>query len=138
GGDRCLQGSSVATWGCEPRPDLDADAPPRPRGVAYMATKGASDALVLARANDGEPVAVVRPGDVYGPGSTPWAVRPLEGMRRHQFMLVGTGEGIMTPVYVDDLVEAIVLALLRPDARGPAFTVCDGERVAWTELLVYS
>ena len=137
GCEQIVHVSSVATWGYEHRSDLDEDAPPRPCGIPYIDTKGASDALVLSRANAGEPVAIVRPGDVYGPGSTPWAVRPLEGMRRHQFMLVGRGEGIMTPVYVDDLVEAIVLALLRPDARGQAFTVWDGEPVTCAEFFGY-
>jgi nucleoside-diphosphate-sugar epimerase len=79
-------------------------------------------------------VAIVRPGDVYGPGSIPWAVRPLEGIKRRQFMLVDKGRGLMTPVYIDDLVEAIVLALTVPDAVGRAFTAWDGHAVTCAEF----
>lgn len=129
--------SSVASWGYEHRAELDEDAAPRPCGIPYIDTKGASDALALSRARAGEPVAIVRPGDVYGPGSTPWAVRPLEGIRKRQFTLVGKGDGIMTPVYVDDLVEAIVLALTKPEARGQAFTVWDGQPVTCADFFGY-
>jgi nucleoside-diphosphate-sugar epimerase len=134
GVERVAHVSSVATWGYDHRYDLDEDAPPRPCGIPYIDTKGASDALARSRARRGERIVVVRPGDVYGPGSTPWAVRPLEGIKRRQFMLVGRGEGLMTPVYVDDLVEAIVLALTRDEAIGDAFTVWDGRPVTCAEF----
>ena len=52
-------------------------------------------------------------------------------------MLVGKGEGLITPVYVDDLVEAIVLALTTPAARGQAFTVWDGQPVTCAEFFGY-
>jgi len=41
---------------------------------------------------------------------------------------------VMTPVYVDDLVEAIMLALTRPEANGRAFTVWDGRPVSCAEF----
>jgi nucleoside-diphosphate-sugar epimerase len=134
GAERVVHVSSVASWGYEHSADLDEDAPPRPCGIPYIDTKGASDALAAGRARRGEAIAIVRPGDVYGPGSIPWAVRPLEGIRSRQFMLVGKGDGLMTPVYVDDLVEAIVLALDLPQATGQAFTVWDGHAVTCEEF----
>ena len=123
GCERLVHVSSVATWGYEHRVELDEDSPPRPCGIPYIDTKGASDALALDRARRGEPVAVVRPGDVYGPGSTPWAVRPLEAMRANRFMLIGRGQGVMTPVYIDDLVQSILLALTVPGVTGRGYTV---------------
>jgi nucleoside-diphosphate-sugar epimerase len=137
GCERVVHLSSVAIWGYEHREALDEDAPPRPCGIPYIDTKGASDTLALTRAQAGEPVVVVRPGDVYGPGSTPWSVRPLEGIRKRRFMLVGDGGGILTPVYVDDLVEAIELALVKPEARGQAFTVWDGRPVTCAVFFGY-
>jgi nucleoside-diphosphate-sugar epimerase len=69
--------SSVAIWGYDFAADVDEDedAEPRPCGVPYVDTKGASD--VLARRAG---ATVVRPGDVYGPRSVPWAIRPLQGL----------------------------------------------------------
>jgi nucleoside-diphosphate-sugar epimerase len=129
GAQRVVHVSSVASWGYEFLHDLDEDAPPRPCGAGYADTKGASDQLALRHG-----AAVVRPGDVYGPGSVPWIRRPLETMRAGKFFLPGKGDGVMTPVYVDDLVDCIVRALVHPDAGGTAFTAWDGEPVAATEF----
>jgi nucleoside-diphosphate-sugar epimerase len=114
--------SSVATWGYEFARDLPTEAaPPRVCGAPYVDTKTASHELALARG-----AAVVRPGDVYGPGSDPWTVRPLAAIRDGTFALPGRGEGILTLVYIDDLVECIALALADPAARGHAVTAWDG------------
>jgi nucleoside-diphosphate-sugar epimerase len=75
---------------------------------------------------------VIRPGDVYGPGSIPWTLRPLELARGGQLAVPGSGDGQMLPVYVDDLVESIVLGLLRGEP-GRAYTVWDGEPVTFGE-----
>ena len=116
--------ASVAGWGYEFRRDLREDAPPRPCGLPYVDTKGATETLALRRG-----ATVIRPGDVYGPGSVPWVVRPLELMRAGRFVLPRPGDGVMTLVYVDDLVDAIVRALREPRAAGRAYTVWDGEPV---------
>ena len=137
GCERVVHVSSVATFGYEHRADLDEDAQPRPCGIPYIDTKGASDALAVRRARAGQPVAIVRPGDVYGPGSTQWSVRVLEGIRRRQFMLIGQGAGVMTPVYVDDLVDAIARAAAVPEAAGKAFTAWDGHPVTAAEFFAY-
>ena len=51
-------------------------------GNPYTDTKVASEHQALLAAAGGLPVGVVRPGDVYGPGSSPWTMRPLATMRR--------------------------------------------------------
>ena len=116
--------ASVAGWGYEFARELREDAPPRPCGLPYVDTKGATETLALRRG-----ATVIRPGDVYGPGSTPWVVRPLEMMRAGRFVLPSPGDGVMTLVYVDDLVDAIVRALREPRAAGRAYTVWDGTPV---------
>jgi nucleoside-diphosphate-sugar epimerase len=131
---RIVHLSSVASWGYEHRMALDEDAQPRPCGIPYIDTKAASDALAIARARAGEPIAVIRPGDVYGPRSTPWAVRPLEALKRRRLMLIGRGAGVMTPVYIDDLVESIVLALTVAGVTGHGYTVWDGRPVTAAEF----
>jgi len=129
GATRVVHLSSVASWGYEFRHDIGEDAEPRACGVPYVDTKAASESLALGRG-----AAVVRPGDVYGPGSIPWAVRPLEAMRAGRFRLPGRGEGLITPVYVDDLVDCVVRALAHPAAAGQAFTAWDGHAVTAAEF----
>jgi nucleoside-diphosphate-sugar epimerase len=120
--ERVVHVSSVAIWGHDFAQDVPEDAPPRPSGNPYVDTKGASDVLARERG-----AVVVRPGDVYGPGSVPWAIRPLQALRAGRFAV--PRRGLMTPVYVDDLVELIRLALVRPEAAGGAFVGWEGPPV---------
>ena len=124
--------SSVAVWGYDFRTDQDESTPPRPCGNPYIDTKGATETLALLRG-----ATVVRPGDVHGPGSKPWVLRPLEAMRSGTFVLPGRGDGVMTPVYVDDLADAIVRALETPAAAGRAYTVWDGSPVPAREFFAF-
>jgi nucleoside-diphosphate-sugar epimerase len=128
-GRRAVVLASVAGWGYEFRRPLTEDALPRPCGIPYIDTKGATETLALRRG-----ATVIRPGDVYGAGSQPWVVRPLEMMRAGRFFLPAPGDGLITPVYVDDLVDAVVRALREPRAAGRAYTVWDGEAVTAREF----
>jgi nucleoside-diphosphate-sugar epimerase len=132
GDRRAVVIASVAAWGYEFAHDLDEDARPRPCGIPYIDTKGATEVLALRRG-----ATVIRPGDVYGPGSQPWVVRPLEMMRKGRFYLPAPGDGLITPVYVDDLVDAILRALREPRAAGRAYTVWDGHAVTAREFFAY-
>ena len=129
GCNRVVHLASVAGWGYEFPRQIDEDAPLRSCGGPYADTKGASDYLARRRG-----AVVIRPGDVYGPGSIPWTLRPVEAIRSGTFALPGRGEGIMTPVYIDDLVEAVVAATLAPGVEGMAIAVWDGEPVTASEF----
>lgn len=104
---------------CLPGRPLDERWPLMPTGNPYTDTKIAAEHLVLAAHASGEiPTTVIRPADVYGPGSRPWVVEPIAAMRAGRFLLPGRGRGLFTPIYVDDLVDGIVAAAAHPDAAG--------------------
>ncbi len=128
-GRRVVVLTSVAVWGYEFTRDMREDSPPRPCGLPYIDTKGAAELLALRRG-----ATVIRPGDVYGPGSGPWVMRPLELMLAGRFFLPAPGDGLITPVFVDDLVDAIVRATREPRAAGRAYTVWDGSPVTALEF----
>jgi nucleoside-diphosphate-sugar epimerase len=77
-------------------------------------------------------VIIIRPGDVYGAGSTPWIVRPLELMRQGSFMLANQGRGVINHVYIDNLIDAIFLAIEK-EAYGEIFNITDGKETSWKE-----
>jgi 2-alkyl-3-oxoalkanoate reductase len=90
----------------------------------YSRSKLAADRLALREAGRGAPVVVLRPGLLYGPGKRP----PLA---RQSFTLAGVRLILASPAYtlpmtyVDNVAEAVVLALTCPEAVGQAFTVVD-------------
>lgn len=128
GAERVVHISSVVVYGYADSSEQDESAHRRNCGVPYIDTKSASDRIACRRG-----AVVVRPGDVYGPGSVPWLLRPLEMTRSKQAALPGRGEGQMMPAYIDDLVESIVLAAQKGEP-GAAYTVWDGTPVGFDEL----
>lgn len=130
GATRAVHLSSVAVWGYDFKTDITEDEPPTSSSSnPYIATKAASELLARSRG-----ATVVRPGDVYGPGSTQWARRPLELMRSGRFALPGRGRGLLTLVYVDDLVDCLYRAATLPEGAGQVFTAWDGKAVTVGEF----
>jgi nucleoside-diphosphate-sugar epimerase len=127
GARRFVHISSVVTFGLDFPDGVDERWPVKPTGVAYVDTKIASEQVVLQAHAAGEAeVTVVRPGDVYGPGSRPWTVLPVELLKSRRFALPERGRGIHSPIYVDDLVEGIISAAAAKTAAGQVITVSGG------------
>ena len=125
---RFVQISSIVAYGNTAQGELDEDYPVHADGGSYVLTKLASEHAVLAaQASGGIEVVILRPGDVYGPGSRPWIIAPLEAIAKNQFMLPAKGEGFFRPIYVDDLIRGIDLAVRHPEAAGEIFNLsCEG------------
>jgi nucleoside-diphosphate-sugar epimerase len=77
---------------------------------------------------------VLRPATVYGPGSTDIVGEIARAICRGNMVLVGGGRVVAGLCYVDNLVDAVVLALTHEAAPGQAFNVTDGLAVTWKEF----
>ena len=77
-------------------------------------------------------VIVIRPGDVYGARSIPWVVKPLKLMQQKAFMYADGGRGVMNHVYIDNLIDGILLAIEK-EAYGEIFNITDGKETPWQE-----
>ncbi|WP_431233072.1 NAD-dependent epimerase/dehydratase family protein [Mycolicibacterium psychrotolerans] len=128
GAGRVVVLSSVRAFSDLSFPDnVTEDHPVRPDGDPYVDTKIAAENVALqAHINGDVPVTIVRPADVYGPGSRPWTTLPVELITKNMFVLPAMGNGIFSPIYVDDLVDGVLLAAQRPGAAGQIFTLSAG------------
>ncbi|MFW9263172.1 NAD-dependent epimerase/dehydratase family protein [Nostoc sp. CALU 546] len=79
---------------------------------------------------------IIRAGDVYGPGSIPWIVRPILMMRQKEFVYVNDGRGVINHVYIDNLIDAIFLAIEK-ETYGEIFNITDGQETSWKEYFTY-
>lgn len=124
---RLVHLSSVAAYGYDFPDGVDETYPVRVDDDVYTDTKVNSEAVVLAAHAAGKISAtVVRPGDVWGPGSV-WVRSPLAELAKPTgFPLPDGGRGIFTPTYIDNFVDAMVLVLATDEARGQVFNVTDG------------
>lgn len=80
------------------------------------------------------PVVVLRPTCIWGPYSRNWTIAPVEMIRKRIPFLPLKGEGSANAVYVDNLVDATYLALMKPEAMGRTFLVNDDEPKTWGQL----
>ncbi len=136
GARRFVHFSSVRAFGDIGFPDQVTELHPvRPDGHTYVDTKIASEQVVLqAHAAREIDCTVIRPGDVYGPGSRPWTILPVEAIAAGRFFLPAMGRGIHSPIYVDDLVSGVLLAARAAEAAGGVFTISGGVGVSCNEF----
>lgn len=97
----------------------DEAAPVMPTGNPYVDTKIASEQTVLAAHAASEiPCTIIRPADIYGPGSRPWTLVPVQMIKKGLFLLPMHGQGIFRAIYIDDLVNGVMLAAEKDEALG--------------------
>ena len=130
---RFVHTSTVGVHGDVKDPPADEAAPIAP-GDVYQATKAEAEALALTfHRQRGVPVAVLRPGAIYGPGETR-LLKLFRAIARGRYAIVGSGRAFYHPVYVDDLLDGYGLALEHPAAVGEAFIVAGPDYVSQREL----
>ena len=101
----------------------------------YAQTKRAAEAEVRrAEKAHGLDAVILRPATVYGPRSTDVVGEIARAMRSGNMLLVDRGRAIAGLCYVDNLVDAAMLALRHDAAPGNAFNVNDGLDVTWKEF----
>jgi len=101
----------------------------------YAQTKRAAEAEVRRAESAHQLEAVIlRPATVYGPRSIDVVGEIARAIRSGNMLLVDGGRAVAGLCYVDNLVDAAVLALHHEAAPGHAFNVSDGLDVTWKEF----
>jgi nucleoside-diphosphate-sugar epimerase len=104
----------------------------RVRRLPYSSTKAAAEDLAdgFCRTH-GIRLTVLRPSAVYGPLDYKWSYRMLGLIEAGRWPLVDQGAAVITPLFVDNLVQAVEKALA---CAGGCFTLTDGVAVSWLQL----
>ena len=118
--------SSVMVHGFAFPHGIDEDGPLDHAANPYCASKIRAEHLLRGVDVPGEfHVHIVRPGDVYGPMSMPWIIRPIQHIRSRTYLVVKGG--VINHVYIDNLVDAIEMVAAGGAATsGRAFIATDG------------
>ena len=123
--------SSVAAYGAPHDGDLTETTPPVP-GDTYADTKRRLDDMLRElHARRGLPVTILQPTIVYGPYGGTWTTPLIALVSEGQVVLPASDSGFCNAVYVDDVVEAAVLASDVEAAIGESFLVSAAEPVTW-------
>lgn len=117
---RFVHVSTIGVHGSVATTPADETAPFDPRDP-YQETKlRGEEACREAMADGGMEIVIVRPCSIYGPGD----LRMLKMFRlllARRFFFVGHGRPNFHPVYIDDLVDGMLLAARVPQAAGETF-----------------
>jgi nucleoside-diphosphate-sugar epimerase len=131
---RAVHVSSLSVLGTKHHRGTD-ETGPYAYGDPYTDTKIESERLALEFASDGRiEVVVIRPGFVYGPGDNHVLGPLVERLRSGRFAFVGDGSKELNTVYVDDVVQAALLADAVPAAAG-IYNITDGRNTTLREFV---
>jgi nucleoside-diphosphate-sugar epimerase len=101
----------------------------------YAQTKLEGEGEVRRAAESGPlETVVLRPATVYGPGSRELVGEIAAAIRGRHMLLVGRGRSNAGLLYVENLLDAVQLALDHPRARGETFNISDELDVSWARF----
>ena len=102
---------------------------------AYARAKIHAESLVRdAHRTGGLSAVILRPTSVWGPWSVTWTMSAARLLLQGVPFLPEQGRGVANLVYLDNLVDAVWLALTRPEAVGQTFLINDDTPLTWGEL----
>ncbi|MCG3173670.1 MAG: 2-alkyl-3-oxoalkanoate reductase [Myxococcota bacterium] len=130
--------STISVYGFHPPARVNEETPAAEKSYVYAETKLIAERVAAeAFANQPDRLCVARVASAYGPGSHNWTVRPVKLLREGRMFLIEDGEGLNNHVYVDNLVDGLVLCATHPAAAGETFILSDGVATAWKEFFGY-
>lgn len=100
----------------------------------YQVTKLEGEKLAQKAIQDGQPVTIVRPAGIYGPGDLRF-LKLFSMIRSGRFIMFGSGQTLMHMVYIDDLVAGMIQAIESDSGLGQTVILAGEEYVTLNELV---
>ena len=133
GVDRLVHVSSFECFAHYRLEKVDESSPFAPRNASYADTKIASTRTVMDFAARGLGTSIVYPVWVYGPGDRTLFPLLADSIRRRQ-LVYWAPRARMSLVYIDNLIDLLMLAATHPDAAGEGFMACDDGEMTFGEF----
>lgn len=101
----------------------------------YQFTKYEGEKVAHEFMAKGMDISIVRPAAIYGPGDPErWAML-LKRAKTGSFPMLGDGKTTYHPLYIDNLVDALVLVQDNPASKGQTYLIADEKYYALTDLV---
>ncbi|HEU4681669.1 MAG TPA: NAD-dependent epimerase/dehydratase family protein [Gemmatimonadales bacterium] len=131
---RVVHCSTQGVHGALTRIPGDEESPLAPRDY-YCYSKVEGERVCREFISAGMDVVIVRPTSVYGPGDVRGWLKLYRLVAGGWFPMVGRGETLNHPVYVENLVDVFELAGSTPGAKGRAYLAGDEHAITLTDLV---
>jgi nucleoside-diphosphate-sugar epimerase len=102
---------------------------PRRLTSHYSLTKKLGEDLVNAASSQGLERVILRPKAIFGPEDTTLLPRILAAAEKGRLVQIGDGKNLVDLTYVDNVVQAILLAIETPGIDGRTYTITNDEHV---------
>ena len=100
----------------------------------YQQTKYEGEQEVAALVGRGLPATTLRPMAIYGPGDPARFLFLFRAVKRGRFLMFGEGKTFYHPLYIDNLVDAFLLASERP-GTGETYLIGDARYCSLNDLV---
>jgi nucleoside-diphosphate-sugar epimerase len=134
---RWIQISSLGVYPARHHYGSDESVPADASGLdGYTQTKAEAEMVVNRHVREhGLPAVILRPGFIYGPGDRHALKRIVDKIESGKMKFLGAGDKLLNNTSVENLCDAILLAMEKPDILGETFNIRD-ERLVTREEFV--
>ncbi len=131
---RFIYCSTCGVHGNVEQPPAAEDAPIQPADY-YQKTKYDAEPIVNDYFGKGLNTVILRPAAIYGPGDPERFFLIYKRVASGTFPMFGSGRTLYHPLYIDNLVDAVMLAMEDGKGDGGAYLIADEEYVTIEELV---
>jgi dihydroflavonol-4-reductase len=117
---RLVHGSTIGVYGSALEGEIDEQSSLKPDHI-YGITKLEGEKVVRSF-QDQLPAVVIRISETYGPGDRR-LLKLFRAIKKHLFWMIGDGTNLHHLIYIDDLIEGLLLASTVPAAVGKTFVL---------------
>jgi len=134
GVQRFIHCSTVGVHGDIKNPPANEDTPYAP-GDFYQESKTEGERVALKYMNEGKlPIVVFRPAGIYGPRDLRF-LKLLRAIKTKRFVMLGSGKVLYQMVYIDDLIDGILLCGTKEKATGNVYILTGKDPVTLNQLV---
>lgn len=134
--ERIVHVSTISVYGYNQKGDVTEETPLAPGSDPYSISKAEGEALVREVASKHNvSYSMIRPGMIYGARSNMWTGTMFRIAQRSPTIFIGSGKGSAYPIYVDDVVDLMLLLATHPAAHEQAFNCTPDPSPSWREFL---
>jgi 2-alkyl-3-oxoalkanoate reductase len=126
--------STCGVHGNVDHPPAGEDAPIRPADY-YQRTKWEAEPLAREFFERGLSTTILRPAAIYGPGDPERFYLIFKRVAGGTFPMFGNGRTLYHPLYIDNLIDAFILAMEDGRGDGEAYLIADEQYIEIEDLV---
>jgi nucleoside-diphosphate-sugar epimerase len=115
-------------------PPANEDAPIQPADY-YQRTKYEAEPIVHEFSSKGMSTTILRPAAIYGPGDPERFFMIFKRCAKGLFPMFGNGKTYYHPLYIDNLIDAHILSMIKDKGEGEVYLIADEHYYEIEELV---